>query len=296
MRIVIGVVAGLLVTSATAPHRLVINFDGGYAFVLSDGNKSLNVGPIEKPHFYSLDYKLHPLKLSVSKGLIDPKTTVPTETIGHDNSALVGWDLTDRIVEVTVDGDVLENEPIKLPEYKAANECTSQEQEVNNRYFFADITRIAGDKVLHDDWRTRLAGRVILGGGELSITALARGCFEFSKNGGTRRLANGLVGTQYTHDFTGKNITLNIKKNNKDETSLGSIIIVPQDGVVQFSFQTHHGMQSAVGKAIKHFKHYYWLFKADIHDDKRQIPTWLDSREGNVTPGEACPPALYEAQ
>lgn len=286
-------VLGLVALEAQTTKQLYIDFDGGYAFILSEGRTHFDVGPIKKPHWYSLDYQEHPFILTVTKGEIDAATTIPTRDIGHGNDVEKGWDLSEYVVQVTDDGTVFDKTEVTIPKYDPPLECEAEVEDVNNLFFMATITKITGQNILHKHWRDRLTGRVTLGGGELRVRELVYGCFEYSQNGGKRRQAHGLEGMTYLHGFKGNRIVLNVREEDGDD--VGKIVITPKDNQVRLAFGNHHAMGSTPHKAIKHFKHYYWLFKDDTPDHKKQIPTWL-GRGGDVTPGEACPPVLFDVQ
>lgn len=290
-------VLGLVALEAQTTKQLTIDFDGGYAFILSEGRTHFDVGPIKKPHWYSLDYLEHPFILTVSKGEIDAATTIPAQDVGYENQVLKGWNLSEYVVQVTDDGTVFDKTPVKIPDYEAV-ECkdiVEEEEKPNNLFYMATITKITGQSVLHKHWRDRLTGRVTLGGGELRVRELVGGCFEYAPNGGLpRRQAHGLEGMSYLHGFKGNRIVLNVRDEDGDE--VGKIVITPKDNEVRLSFANHHGVGSMPHKPMKHFKHYYWLFKDDTPDNKKQIPTWLGKKRGQVTPGEACPPVLFDVQ
>jgi hypothetical protein len=294
MVLVCAISGGMDVT----PKPINVIFGGGYAFVWSKSSKQLEVGTIRKPHWYSTDYRLHRMKLYVTNGTIEPTTTVPTESIGSGNDIKLGWDITDRVV--TIDGQATSG--VELPPYTPDDDCKDG-TESNNRYFLPEPQKLAGQTDLATDWEKRLRGHLSLKSGTLKVTSLA-GCFalyEGETEKSRRFFANGMDGIKYSSTFTDGSITFRVVDDKAHD--VGIIVIAPKNGSVTVSISTEEMAGTIQGPLrIKHFKHFYWLLDKDV--DKQIIPVWLGDDKaralaklqgyGEATPGEACPPGLYE--
>lgn len=277
----------LAMTSAQGGNTLEVVFGGGYAFVLAKGD-TLDIATIKKPSSGATDYMHHPLKMAVTKGTIDlSKTTVPPVSLGDGS---LGWNFTGRTVTVLDNGQEFPNEKVTLPEYKAVDCGQVKPEDVNNRYFLADITRIAKQTMLQDQPKTLFDGLITLHGGTLEVKKLSRGCYTFVKDGvpvRKQRLADGIAGVQYSHAFSGERLVLKMSGNGKED----EIHIVPNgEQKIRLEIESRHSMTPKPG-SIKFFKHFYRL----LHDkvSHMEIPDWDGNTEGPVTPGEACPPGFY---
>ena len=293
--IVLAAVAGSVAAASmqNTANRFEIVF-GGYAAVVTGGN-TLDIATIKKPGIFSTDYEPHPLHLSIAIGTVElSKTTVLPETLGHGSE--FGWDLTGLTVEVVSDGNPLPKDPITLPPYSNVSTCETNipDDQINNRFFIPDLSRIANQQALKEDLESRLDGRLRVHGGTLAVTALVPGCFEFKKDGkpvGTpQRIANGRKGLTYTHPM-GEMLVLRLSKKGK---LVGDVAIVPRGNRVRLAIYPRHLGESMANRPIKHFKYFYSLLRNSVDDDERLIPTWLGARDSSVSPGEACPPGLYE--
>ena len=265
---------------------------GAYAVVVTGGH-TMDIATIKRPYFGS-EYEPHPLQLSIVAGTLDlAKTTVAPQHLPNGHG--LGWDLKGLTVEVLNDGNPLPNEPIELPKYKDVPTCeaTVPAEQINNRFFIPDLTRIANQQNVATDIESRLDGRLRVHGGTLKVTELVPGCFEFKKDGTTvrkQRIANGRRGLTYTHSF-GQRVMLRLTRNDKP---LGDVAFAPEGGRVRLAIFPRQMGESMAGRPIRHFKYFYSLLRNPVSDDDREIPTWLGGSDRPTSPGEACPPGFYE--
>jgi hypothetical protein len=194
-------------------YPVTLRFDGGYAFIRDDNQKSLTVASIHIAEEPETSIAAHQLHMRLDVGEIDsaPPPDDVVQTIWNldldpYDISLAGYGATPPGVNIPSRRPFDLNDPCK-PIDEESNDANNLELLPS----MPDLAKQAGFDETMDLTRSKYHNRVLLTAGTMRIVK-ATSCFEFMAGGksfGKHRIANGLGGIVVTFSMR-DNLTLNV--------------------------------------------------------------------------------------
>lgn len=290
--------------------KVVLFIDGGNAYVFSENNKRVDVGPVTVPKTAAAGrFNPHQMFLIVQKGIVEEVSGLPFQPAVCDLKVAAcpkKWALAGYEIWLCPDGDCAANLPSSLstsPDDGAnvADLCNpSQKPNVNNvglavdnMFYLPDLLELHGARGITADWHQRMDGRLVLRSGRLTVVATYP-CFSLTGQAKKRALVDGLSGME--HDMRVDGHVDLVFKDWRTRTITGVVRVKP--AAVNQAIQLHLTMDvpppkdPPSGGEIAHFQQFYELLP-NIAAGSRIKLTFTPLREQEASPGSECPGARF---
>lgn len=289
---------GLIFAQASAATDVRIQFDGGHAFVFSDGERRVDVGPVRRPGGAEADhFNLHVMRLRLDKGVLTAVPGLGTITQSGATAGDPWWALGDREILVCPDGECPTESTLEVSQAsKPATSCTPGDEPVDNLHYVPDLVAMHPGSSLVSNWREKLRNVIVLRNGRLQVHS-AMGCFTLRNATGERSFLDSIAaGKGQIHYIAPAKNFLDIKVLKlSDGSVLGGIRILPDaEGLIQLNVTTMYENYDTErpllnGAPIAHFRQFYHLLAGVPVDRRFELLYTPNARGEEISPGTECP-------
>jgi hypothetical protein len=281
-----------------APTKLVFAFDGGNAYVFTDDDRRVHIGPVRTVRgASSSDFNPHPMYLRLVRGTVGVHPRLSAQGLSaHPKYPDDSWALTGYDVELCPDGECAKEPSLRRSPDNGTDRLTCGNHSIDDLAYVPDLLAFHPSAHLKADWQSALDGRVVLSVGTFR-GAKANNCFVFKRGPiETKRqgLADGVEGVQYEVDVR-EFIDLVFKKPGSVSPA-AAVRVLPKTGKLEMKLGmlVNYEPESIVPDVeVQHFRQFYELLDGVPPKERFALISRPESADDEVSPGSGCPPARF---
>lgn len=301
----VGLVAVLCVahfgtarSTANAPLKMTIFFDGGNAYVRSDANpNAISIGAVsakDPAHHFNR----HRMKLQLEEGVVAAETTLlPQEGMVPTLPNAKAWDLYGWIIEICPEGVCPTSDTLVVPLERVSNE--NCQDPGDNLSLIPGFHELHPGKEIASDWMERLDSLLVLREGQLVIPA-AKNCFELRRQAPqiekkVRNVSGASKDVQWVLQGQGTFVDVNLKPKFGTGTRRQIRLLPSPAGEIQLKVTTTvlNYPRPEPPEEIEHFQQFYSLYDQGVIADTERWKLFAKIIRTEASPGTECPPAYF---